>query len=194
MKITDDNVQELKAQYPELYKVTRKDSDYVFHLPTLKEWRDARRKDSTFSSNDKLVRSCLVFPTPKDLTDAEKSDAYLVEVLGRKLIGYLIEDDDGDEGTQVTFEDGSLGFKISRKKVLYTFRSPSRSEWKRISGMIGSDNLGALEYLVNQCKIGLKDTELMEIMEKDVAFIEVVGGPFIKMVAEDLMAAEGKRI
>ncbi|RTK98733.1 MAG: hypothetical protein EKK57_11185 [Proteobacteria bacterium] len=196
MKITNEQIAELKGKYTKLYKVTRRENDYIFRLPTFKEWKEARRKDSTFSTNDKLVSTCLVFPTLQEMRSDEKSDAVLVEVLGRKLITYLMEDEqDGDtDGQKILFEDGSSGFKISRRGRSLKFRSPTRAEWKRISSLIGSDNFTALEYLVEQCKLDITDSELMGLVESDVVFIELVGGPFIKMVAEDLMDAEGKEI
>lgn len=196
MRVTDQNIQELKEKYPKLYKVTRREGDYVFRLPTFREWKEARKKDSTFSTNDKLVSSCLVFPSLQEMRLAEKTDAILVEVLGRKLITYLMQDDqDGDtDGQTISLEDGSPGFRISRRGRVFKFRTPTRSEWKRISGLIGSDNFTALEYLVEQCKLDLTDGEFVELVESDVVFIELVGGPFIKMVAEDLMDAEGKEI
>jgi hypothetical protein len=194
MRITDAQVTELKGKYPDLYQITRKEYDYIFRLPTLQEWKEARRKDSTFSTNDKLVQTCLVFPTLPEMRSVEKADGYLVEVLGRKLITFLMQDDEGDEGQTYTLPDGSEGFKISRKGRTYEFRAPTRAEWKRISSMIGSDNFGAVEYLVAQCKLNLSDSELHEIVANDVVFIELVGGPFIKVVAEDLMDAEGKKI
>lgn len=194
MRATDETISELKGKYPELYKVTRRESDYIFRMPTLQEWKEARRKDSTFSTNDKIVQTCLVFPALSEMRAAEKADGYLVEVLGRKLITYLMQDDEGDEGQQFTLPDGTEGFKISRKGKTYEFRAPTRAEWKRISSMIGTDNFGAVEYLVAQCKLNLSDAELHEVASNDVVFIELVGGPFIKVVAEDLMDAEGKRI
>lgn len=194
MRVTDEVISELKGKYPKLYKVSRRDSDYIFRMPTLREWKEARKKDSTFSTNDKLVQTCLVFPDLPEMRLAEKHDAYLVQVLGGKLIAYLMQDEDADDGQTFELPDGTSGFKIMRRGRVFEFRSPTRAEWKRISSLFGTDNFAAVEYLVTQCKLGLSDAELHELMESDVVFIELVGGPFIKVVAEDLMDAEGKEI
>lgn len=194
MRATEEKIRELKGAYPKLYKVVRRESDYIFRMPTLREWKEARKKDNTFSIHERLVQSCLVFPTLPDMRTAEKQDAYLVEALGRKLIAYVMQDDEGDEGQTYQLEDGSMGFKISRRGRVYKFRSPTRAEWKRISGLIGNDNFAAIEYLIAQCKLDLTDEELHTVAENDVVFVELVGGPFLKVVAEDLMDAEGKEI
>ena len=194
MKVTEEQVTELKGRYGELYKVTRHDNDYIFRFPSVKEWKEARKKDTTFSANDKIVSTCLVFPSLKDLRTQEKADSYLVEVLGIKLQGEIVRDDDGDEGAKVTLETGEEIFRISRRGSTYEFKFPTRNQWKRISGLIGTDIYQALTVLVGDCILNISDEQIREIELKDVAFSEQVGSPFLKLILLDWTDSEGKRI
>ncbi len=194
MKITQEKIQELKSTYGQLFQVSRKGSDYILRFPSLKEWKEARSKDSSFATNDKLVQTCLVFPELKELRVAEKADAYLVEVLGIRLMTEVLRDDEGDEGRLITNDDGSMLFKINRKGIDYTFRFPTRAEWKRISGLIGTSNMAALDVLVTQCILHLSEADIAKIEENDVAFTEQVGAPFLKVIIQDWADSEGKRI
>ena len=194
MRVTEEQIIEFKGKYGDLYKVTRRENDYIFRFPSVKEWKEARKKDSTFSTNDKIVSTCLLFPALKELRLQEKSDSYLVEVLGLRLQGEVVREDDGDEGNKVVLDSGKEIFRICRRGTFYDFNFPTRSQWKRISGLISSDIHQALDVLVGDCILDISDQEIREIELKDVSFSEQIGSPFLKLILQDWADSEGKKI
>ena len=194
MKVTDEQISELKSIHGELYKVVRRGNDYILRFPTIKEWKEARSKSTTFSASEKLVGTCLVFPSYKDLKEQEKEDYKLLEVIGLKLQGEVVSDDDGDEGKLVKLEDGTEVFRVCRRGAFYDFKYPTRPQWKRVSGLVGTNLQEALDVLIGSCLMNVSDAEYAEIVQKDVAFSELVGAPFLGLIVKDWADSEGKRI
>lgn len=200
MKITETKIAELKSQHGKLYKVKRKGADYVFRMPTLSEWKMVRQKDTSFSANDKIVDICLVFPALSEVRQTETTDPYLVESLGTMLFTFVLKDDDDDEDTAgketTLLANGEKvrGFAVKRRGTVYYFRMPTRKEWKQLSKTIQESAHKAVDMLVFMCKTSLTNEQLTAIQEKDVAFVEQVGAPFLGFLVKDITDNEGEEL
>jgi hypothetical protein len=197
MKVTDEQIQELKAKYGKLYMVTNRGRDFVMRLPTLTEWREARKKTGTFAVCEKLVRTCIVFPTLNEFSKIANIDPVLEEALGGRLINYIISDTDEteyQEGTKIE-EDGKEYFLVGRREKTYKFKLPSRANWKQISTYLGNKmHREAVDTIIAQCIVDVTPAELDSLMQNDVGFSDQVGMPLLALVVDHWNNCEGKEI
>ena len=101
--LTEDKIQELKSLYKDipLYKIKRKDQEYLLRNPTRKEWITSVAKSFGPDSFICLFDECVIFPeTKEELIALKKQDENIPLAVGKKLAALLAEDEinDSDDG------------------------------------------------------------------------------------------------
>lgn len=103
MKIEQAKLDELKVAHGELFLTGRRGNDYIFRYPKRGEWKIFRQQvsDNKSTAVEKLVTDCLVFPTLTEMWSYADKDIAMVDLIGSKFIGSIMEDQDETEGKRI---------------------------------------------------------------------------------------------